>query len=54
MPFSFMNPLQLRLVFQQSLQRTFKAPIYFWAQDLWPESLVAAGGVKNRFVLRVF
>lgn len=35
-------------------KRRFKAPIYFWAQDLWPESLVAAGGVKNRFVLGFF
>ena len=35
-------------------KKRFKAPIYFWAQDLWPESLVAAGGVKNRFVLNFF
>ena len=35
-------------------KRRFKAPIYFWAQDLWPESLVAAGGVKNKFVLGFF
>lgn len=26
----------------------FKAPIYFWVQDLWPESITAAGGVKNK------
>jgi glycosyltransferase involved in cell wall biosynthesis len=26
----------------------FKAPIYFWVQDLWPESISAAGGVKNK------
>ena len=32
----------------------FKAPIYFWVQDLWPESLSAAGGVKNKFVLGFF
>lgn len=35
-------------------KRRFKAPIYFWTQDLWPESLVAAGGVKNKFVLGFF
>ena len=35
-------------------KKRFKAPIYFWAQDLWPESLVAAGGVKNKFVLGFF
>jgi len=32
----------------------FKSPIYFWAQDLWPESLVAAGGIKNKLVLGFF
>ena len=32
----------------------FKAPIYFWVQDLWPESLKAAGGIKNVFVLSFF
>jgi glycosyltransferase involved in cell wall biosynthesis len=35
-------------------KKRFKAPIYFWAQDLWPESLIAAGNVKNRFVLGFF
>jgi len=29
----------------------FKAPIYFWVQDLWPESLKAAGGINNKFIL---
>ncbi len=29
----------------------FNAPIYFWVQDLWPESISAAGGVKNKTVL---
>jgi glycosyltransferase involved in cell wall biosynthesis len=28
-----------------------KAPMYFWVQDLWPESISAAGGIKNKFVL---
>ena len=32
----------------------FKTPIYFWVQDLWPESLTAAGGVKNKLVLGFF
>jgi len=35
-------------------KKLFKAPIYFWVQDLWPESLKAAGGVKNLFVLSFF
>ena len=35
-------------------KKKFNAPIYFWVQDLWPESLVAAGGVKNKFILGFF
>ena len=35
-------------------KKLFKAPIYFWVQDLWPESLKAAGGVKNLYVLSFF
>jgi glycosyltransferase involved in cell wall biosynthesis len=31
----------------------FKAPIYFWVQDLWPASISAAGGVQNKSVLFV-
>lgn len=31
-----------------------KAPMSFWVQDLWPASLSAAGGVKNRLVLNFF
>lgn len=31
----------------------FKAPIYFWIQDLWPHSISAAGSVNNKTVLRV-
>lgn len=31
-----------------------KIPIYFWVLDLWPESLVSAGGVKNKTVIKVF
>jgi len=32
----------------------FRVPIYFWVQDLWPESLAAAGGIKNKFILGFF
>ena len=35
-------------------KKVFKAPIYFWVQDLWPESLKAAGGINNKFVLGLF
>ena len=31
----------------------FKAPIYFWVQDLWPASLSAAGGVKSKKIISV-
>ncbi len=34
--------------------KKFKAPIVFWTQDLWPESLKAAGGINNRIILGVF
>ncbi|WP_316746897.1 glycosyltransferase family 4 protein [Pedobacter gandavensis] len=32
----------------------FNAPIYFWVQDLWPESLIAGGGLNNTVIIRVF
>ncbi len=32
----------------------FKAPLYFWVQDLWPESISAAGGINNKFVITFF
>jgi glycosyltransferase involved in cell wall biosynthesis len=31
----------------------FMAPMYFWVQDLWPESISAAGGIKNKSVLAI-
>jgi colanic acid biosynthesis glycosyl transferase WcaI len=30
----------------------FHAPVFFWILDLWPESLTAAGNVKNPFILK--
>ncbi len=29
-------------------------PLYTWVLDLWPESLKAAGGIKNKYVLSFF
>ncbi len=29
----------------------FNAKIYFWVQDIWPETLSAAGGIKNKIIL---
>jgi glycosyltransferase involved in cell wall biosynthesis len=31
----------------------FKAPIFFWVQDLWPESITAAAGLKNKFIINL-
>jgi glycosyltransferase involved in cell wall biosynthesis len=31
----------------------FKAPVYFYIQDIWPESLADAGGIKSNFILKL-
>lgn len=31
----------------------FKAPVYFYIQDLWPESLRDAGGINNKIILKI-
>ncbi|UBV42728.1 glycosyltransferase family 4 protein [Deinococcus taeanensis] len=33
------------------LRRVFQVPVAFWVQDLWPESLVATGSLRNRRAL---
>ena len=33
------------------LARLKRCPLIIWVQDLWPESLVATGYVRNRFIL---
>lgn len=38
-------------VIVKKLQRI---PIHFWVLDLWPESLSAAAGIKNRYILVLF
>ncbi|MCC7483960.1 MAG: glycosyltransferase family 4 protein [Burkholderiales bacterium] len=35
-----------------ALRRLKHAPLLFWVQDLWPESLAATGAVRARWVLR--
>lgn len=35
-------------------KRMRKVPLYTWVLDLWPESLTAAGGVTNKYVLGFF
>jgi len=34
------------------MKKLHHIPIVFWVLDLWPESLVAAGGVKSKSLLR--
>ena len=31
----------------------FSASILFWVQDLWPESIIEAGGIKNRNIIYI-
>ena len=31
----------------------FKAKLYFYIQDLWPESLVDAGGLNSKYIFRI-
>jgi glycosyltransferase involved in cell wall biosynthesis len=35
-------------------KRIRKVPLYTWVLDLWPESLTAAGGINNKYVLAFF
>jgi len=35
------------------MKKIKKAPIYFWVQDLWPESVFAASTVKSGFVYQI-
>lgn len=35
-------------------KRIRKVPLYTWVLDLWPESLTAAGGINNKYVLSFF
>lgn len=36
------------------IKKLQKTPLYFWVLDLWPESLQAAGGINNKYVLGAF
>ncbi len=33
------------------LKKIYKSPVFFWVQDLWPESLSAVGVVKKKWLL---
>lgn len=62
-PFLFREKLDLIFVCQLSpvtvglpalvLKKLKKAPIMFWVQDLWPESLSATGGVRSERLLKM-
>lgn len=34
------------------LKRLRRAPLYFWVQDLWPESISATGAIRSPMILR--
>lgn len=36
------------------IKKIQKIPIYFWVLDLWPESLISAGGITNKYVISFF
>ena len=36
------------------LKKIKSVPVMFWMQDIWPESLTAAGAVESRIVLKLF
>lgn len=33
------------------LSKKMNIPLYFWVQDLWPQSVSAAGQIQNKFIL---
>lgn len=33
------------------MKKRFKAPLYLWVLDLWPESILAASTFKNKFII---
>lgn len=35
-------------------KRLHNVPLYTWVLDIWPESLTAAGGIKNKYILGFF
>lgn len=35
-------------------KRLRHVPLYTWVLDIWPESLTAAGGIKNQYILKFF
>jgi colanic acid biosynthesis glycosyl transferase WcaI len=60
-PFRCRGPFDAILVYEPSpvtvglpavlLKWLKRAPVLFWAQDLWPETLTATGAVRSRWIL---
>ena len=36
------------------LNKLSGTPVYFWVMDLWPESLIVSGGIKNKILISFF
>lgn len=34
-------------------KKLFRAPLFFYIQDLWPESIKDAGGVQSKFIINI-
>jgi colanic acid biosynthesis glycosyl transferase WcaI len=62
-PFKCRDPYDIIFVYEPSpitvglpaiiMKKIKSAPIIFWVQDLWPESLSATGAVKSRYILKM-
>ena len=35
------------------LKYRYNAKVFFWVQDIWPETLTAAGGIRIKVILRI-
>ena len=36
------------------IKKLKRVPLYYWVLDLWPESLISAGGIKSSLILNFF
>jgi glycosyltransferase involved in cell wall biosynthesis len=47
------SPITVGLPALAAKRKFGKVPIFFWVQDLWPDSLKDAGSFKNKFILNI-
>ncbi len=62
-PWRIRDKFDALLVFQTSpvtvglpavvLKKIFRIPLYFWVQDLWPESVVATGDMASSWIVKI-